>query len=127
VIKQHGHHATPEVPTLKPLSYGKLISIHQWETFDIAHDLTMQGITEFLKDYSSVQKRSAQRESRRRTRPGANKPFKSQRSDSECNGASMEGWIKADQFTYIELWHNRNFDKLARWSWTNPRNQNWFP
>jgi transaldolase len=44
---------------LKPISYQALNLNKEWESFDIAHELTTKGIQKFVADYQSTLRRSA--------------------------------------------------------------------
>jgi len=45
--------------SLKPIEYKELNLDAPWERFELAHDLTTQGIKKFVADYESTLKRSA--------------------------------------------------------------------
>ncbi len=48
--------ADPDGKFLKPIAYRDLDIRLAWESFDIAHELTTQGIQNFVKDYQSTLK-----------------------------------------------------------------------
>ena len=50
--------ADPGGKILKPIAYRDLDMRLAWESFDIAHELTTQGIQKFVKDYQSTLKYS---------------------------------------------------------------------
>ena len=45
---------------LKPIAYRSIDLNRPWESFDIRHDLTTKGIQQFVSDYKSTLKQSAQ-------------------------------------------------------------------
>jgi len=49
----------PKGEALKPIPYQELDLDQPWESFDLAHELTTEGIQKFVADYRSTLKRSA--------------------------------------------------------------------
>lgn len=50
---------TSESRALKPILYKALDLNEQWESFDLAHELTTKGIRKFVEDYQSTLKKIA--------------------------------------------------------------------
>jgi transaldolase len=54
-LSETAHDSRP----LRPLQYATIDLNTPWQKFNIAHDLTTQGIQKFVKDYWSTLKRTA--------------------------------------------------------------------